>query len=141
MLKKTFILLLIIILIALIIMSIYPYFQRIEDNDEYTEDINKSVKLLVNEALRVQHRWHSEAELKKLFTDECRKEIGQEFFNKKWFYFVDKRYMQTLKYIQENELIVTVRISGFFSDDYNNIFRIIQKPDETFVITDIYFDP
>ena len=141
MFKRILILLLILVLNLLIVLSLHPYMQNIEDNSSFNNETNAAIKTLVQTMLRIQYRWHFEGELEKLFTDECRQNMPRGFYNKEWFYFFDSDYMKTLEYSRDNELYLIVRVGGLFSDECDNIVKLIQKPDGTYIISDIGFDP
>ena len=120
----------------------FCYNRNVPDNNDFDKEINTIVKTLVDKSLKIQHKVASIKSMKNIFTEELQKEILEEgyYFKKGKFYLVNRDYMESLGWLNDNELIVGLRVRDLIGNEHMQTFIFTRQLDGTYLISKIEFD-
>lgn len=114
---------------------------RVENNNNFDDYTNKSIKFLVNKAIKTQYKWINKNSIKNIVTYECYGNIekNDNFYKKSYIYFIDKKYMSTLRELDNDTLTVSVHVSDFLGS-YLQIIQFVNNANGGYYISSIEFD-
>jgi len=91
----------------------YVPFLRTRHNTNFERELNIAIINLVEQVVDIQYRTHCLESLELIFTEELMERYDDahpNFFRNETFFFVNRNYMRTLHYADDDRWYVNVRI-------------------------------
>lgn len=137
--KKTIILGLILVFCVGGLLTLLKYFNIIEYFNSKSGSL--TTEQIINKSIKIQYRGGNKKELDEVFTPDFIKQIDSnpDFYKKKIFYIIDKKFMESYKNLNENESMVSVKVEES-SGSYIQIITLTKDSSGKYLISKIEYD-